>query len=60
MNILSSEILTVNKFAQGLYLKNNNEKVINFLISLDFLVKGILSHWQIKLAESEKNNAHKN
>lgn len=60
MNKLSSEILTVNKFAQCLYLKNKNEKVVNFLISLDFLVKGILSHWQIKLAESEKNNHHKN
>jgi hypothetical protein len=25
---------------------------MNFLISLDFLVKGLLSHWQIKLSES--------
>jgi hypothetical protein len=24
---------------------------MNFLISLDFLVKGLLSHWQIRLSE---------
>jgi hypothetical protein len=24
---------------------------MNFLISLDFQVKGLLSHWQIKLSE---------
>ena len=26
--------------------------MINFLISLDFLVKGLLSHWQIRLSEN--------
>jgi hypothetical protein len=26
---------------------------VNFLISLDFLVKGLLSHWQIRLSESK-------
>jgi hypothetical protein len=29
---------------------------MNFLISLDFQVKGLLSHWQIKL--SEKPQVH--
>lgn len=24
---------------------------MNFLISLDFLVKGVMSHWQIRLSE---------
>jgi hypothetical protein len=37
-----------------MYLENKNDKVISFLISLDFLVKGVLSHWQIKLGESKK------
>jgi hypothetical protein len=49
MNKLSAEILKVNQFAQGFYIKKNNEKVVNFLISLDLLVKGVLTHWQIKL-----------
>lgn len=30
------------------------------MISLDFLVKGVLTHWQIKLAESEKAVGKKN
>lgn len=52
MNQLSSEILKVTKFAQGLhYFKNDKERkhLINFLISLDFIVKGVMTHWQIKL-----------
>lgn len=50
MNILSAEILKVTKFAQGLhYFEKDKEKIINFLISLDFLVKGVMTHWQIKL-----------
>jgi len=28
--------------------------VISFLISLDFLIKGLLTHWQIRLGESNK------
>ena len=51
MNKLSSEILKVNQFAKSLYLKNNDDKVINFLISLDLLVKGMMTHWQIKLSQ---------
>jgi len=50
---LSSEILRVNKFAQALYSQEKNEKAIQFLICLDFLVKGVLIHWQIKLAETD-------
>jgi hypothetical protein len=38
-------------------LKKNDDKVINFLISLDFLVKGVLTHWHIKL---DTENATKN
>jgi hypothetical protein len=49
MNKLSAEILKVNQFAQKLYEEKNNDKVVNFLISLDFLVKGVLTHWHIKL-----------
>lgn len=35
-------------------MNSKNEQVISFLISLDFLVKGLLTHWQIKLGESTK------
>jgi hypothetical protein len=54
MNQLSAEILKVTKFAQGLhYFKKDKDKIINFLISLDFLVKGVMTHWQIKLQTSD-------
>jgi hypothetical protein len=45
MNKLSAEILKITQFAQGFYFKKNNDAVINFLISLDLLVKGVLTHW---------------
>ena len=46
MDILTGEILKVTKFAQGLhYYKNDQDKIINFLVSLDFLVKGVMTHW---------------
>ena len=47
MNRLSAEIIKINHFAQSLYVKKGqeNDKVIQFLICLDFLVKGVLSHW---------------
>lgn len=48
---LSSEILKVNPFAQGLYSLEKREQAIQFLICLDFLVKGVLIHWSIKLKE---------
>lgn len=54
LNKLSSEILKISKFAKGLYWSKKNEQVISFLISLDFLVKGVLTHWQIRLSESKK------
>jgi len=53
MNKLSAEILKVTQFAQGLYLRKKDERVVQFLISLDFLVKGVLTHWQIKLSSEE-------
>ena len=60
MNKLSAEILKVNQFAQGLYLKKNDDKVVNFLISLDFLVKGVLTHWHIKLDTSDVSKSRPN
>ena len=42
---LSSEILKVNRLAQLLYQKDQKEQAIQFLICLDFLVKGVLIHW---------------
>jgi hypothetical protein len=59
MNKLTAEILKVNQFAQGFYMQKNNEKVINFLISLDLLVKGVLTHWQIKLQEGDRTKGQK-
>ncbi len=52
---LSSEILKISHFAKPLYKQKNEERLISFLISLDFLIKGQLSHWQIKLSESNKS-----
>ena len=37
--------------------KRNHDLAVNFLVSLDFLVKGLLSHWSIKLNESPKYKA---
>ena len=51
MHKLSSEILKVNPFAQGLYSVEKREQAIQFMICLDFLVKGVLIHWSIKLKE---------
>ena len=51
---LSSEILKVNPFAQGLYSAEKKEQAIQFLICLDFLIKGVLIHWSIKLKEEKQ------
>lgn len=60
MNKLSAEILKITQFAQGFYFKKNNDAVINFLISLDLLVKGVLTHWQIKLSTTENTRGKGN
>ena len=63
MTRLSAEILKVNQLTLGLYSKNGNEaskpRAINFLICLDFLVKGVLSHWTIKLQGMPANSRSK-
>ena len=41
----------MNPFAQGLYSVEKKEQAIQFLICLDFLIKGVLIHWSIKLKE---------
>lgn len=51
LHLLSSEILKVNPFAQGLYSLEKKEQAIQFLICLDFLIKGVLIHWSIKVNE---------
>jgi len=53
MTNLTSEILKINKFAYVFFQEEHSEKIINFLISLDLLVKGMLSHWQIKLSSMD-------
>jgi hypothetical protein len=52
---LSAEIRKINSFAQLLHKKEKQDQVIQFLICLDFLVKGVLIHGQIKM--SEKNSS---
>ena len=51
LHLLSSEILKVNPFAQGLYSLEKKEQAIQFLICLDFLIKGVLIHWSIKMKD---------
>ena len=51
LHLLSSEILKVNPFAQGLYSVEKKEQAIQFLICLDFLIKGVLIHWSIKVKD---------
>ena len=67
MSKLSCEILKISLFARGLaghaigaspsqtlpskFSQRRHDNIMNFLISLDFLVKGLLSHWQIRLSE---------
>jgi hypothetical protein len=50
---LSAEIRKINSFAQLLHKKEKQDQVIQYLICLDFLVKGVLIHGQIKLSEKE-------
>ncbi len=38
------------------FSSRKNDQVMNFLISLDFLVKGLLSHWQIRLSEQPEKS----
>jgi len=56
---LSREILKVSQFAKGLYMNKSNDQVISFLVSLDFLIKGLLTHWQIRLGESDNKGKGK-
>lgn len=48
----SPEILAVATFAKGLYKQKQMEQMLQFMICTDFLIKGKLLHWQIKLKES--------
>ena len=59
MNKLSAEILQVNQYAQDLYKKSNNDTVVNFLVCLDFLIKGLLAHWQTHLSSSDSKRGVK-
>jgi len=42
---LSKEINIVSPFAKGLYQNKKNDQAIQYLICLDFLMKGVLIHW---------------
>lgn len=57
---LSGEIMKLAGFVKSLpYLNKDNKKdsAIIFLVSLDYLVKGLFTHWQISLMdESEKTS----
>jgi hypothetical protein len=54
---LSAEILKISLFAKPLYLTKNNDQAISFLISLDFLIKGFLSHFQVKLLSASSETS---
>ena len=41
--------------AKALQKNQNCDKAINFLVSLDFLIKGLTSHWNIRLSESPRH-----
>jgi hypothetical protein len=50
---LSPEILRINSFA-SLFFAKRKDAVVPYLICQDFLVKGVLIHWQVKLGEHNK------
>mmetsp|Transcript_12903 Transcript_12903/g.12795 ORF Transcript_12903/g.12795 Transcript_12903/m.12795 type:complete len:184 (+) Transcript_12903:383-934(+) len=52
MDKLSSEIKKLSAFTKHLYLQEKSENALQFMVCLDFLTKGLLAHWQIKLSES--------
>jgi len=54
---LSPEILRINQFAALFHIKEKRQQAIQYLICLDFLVKGVLIHWQVKLGESKNAKA---
>lgn len=52
---LSAEILRINTYAQLFHNQQNTKLANHYLICLDFLVKGVLIHWQVKLGEKNKS-----
>lgn len=57
---LSGEIMKIAGFVKAMPLLNSNKKesIITFLISLDYLVKGLFTHWQITLMDESKKSRH--
>lgn len=61
LSTLSGEIMRIAGFAKAsssLSKNNNKDSAMTFLISLDYLVKGLFTHWQITLLDESQK--HKN
>ena len=59
LSTLSGEIMKIAGFAKAssyLDKKGNKDSAMTFLISLDYLVKGLFTHWQITLLDESKKN----
>jgi hypothetical protein len=59
LSTLSGEIMKIAGFAKAspyLAKKGNKDSAMTFLISLDYLVKGLFTHWQITLLDESKKN----
>ena len=50
----SSEILDLSKLIPNHIDEAKRQSVVTYLVSLDYLVKGIYTHWLVKLQEENK------
>jgi hypothetical protein len=56
---LSAEILFINKYASLFHKSSKREPAIQYMICLDFLLKGMLIHWSVKLNEKTTTKSPK-
>ena len=54
---LTPEIRKLIQFALPMLKAEKQDLVVQYMICLDFLVKGVLIHWQLKLNESPRKKA---
>ena len=51
----SSEIMNLSNLVPNNCDQAKVDSVVTYLVSLDYLVKGIYTHWLVKLGEENKN-----
>lgn len=56
---LTPEVRKLITFALPMLREEKQDLVVQYMICLDFLVKGVLVHWQLKLAEQPQAKASK-